>query len=373
MNSWRVALLYNLQHPALVEPDAPPDALADLDTPSTIEAVEQALLTDGHEVFPLEADHTLLDTIRDVNPDICFNMARGTGGNGREAQIPALLEMLNIPYTGATGMGHALARDKVACKRIWQDLGLPTAPYQLMHSGDETRRPELSHFPLFVKPVHEGAGMGVSREAVVHDEAALRRRVEWLVATYHQPALVERYLPGREFSLAVLGNARTTHARRSTTSSQYVLPILEVQHASASQVHANHARAHGAVRGMNHERRNYACPAAVDAELGDELRALALAAFDAIGALDVARVDIRLDSDGRPFLLEIDVLPGLDPQRSRLVVMAEAHGLTYTQLITAIMRAALNRYALLHAPVLPQVHRRAAGSPKIGRRQSSPA
>jgi D-alanine-D-alanine ligase len=362
MNSWRIALLYNLQHPALVEPEAPPDALVDFDTPETVAAVEQALLADGHEVFPLEADHTLLDTIREVNPDLCFNMAKGVHGNEREAQVPALLEMLNLPYTGSTGMGHALARNKAAAKRIWQDMGLPTTSFQLMESGEDQPGAHLGPFPLFVKPAHESAGMGVNRDAIVRDEASLRARVQWVVDTYQQPALVEPYLPGREFSVAILGNSRGPKGRRSTQPSQYALPVLETLSDSQDFEHDDTRRLV----------RRHLCPADMDPDLAQRLQHLAIAAFDAIGALDVARVDFRLDASGAPYLLDIDVMPSLDPLHSRLVRMAAAYGLTFAQLITAITRAALDRYALSHEPSPQQVQRRPL-PPLVGSWQSSPA
>ena len=206
----RVALLYNLQHPAIADPDAPPDIFADQDRPETVQAVERALRGAGHEVIALEADHTLLDTIRQVNPDVCFNMARGREGRDRASHVPALLEMLQIPYTGSGVLSHALALDKAAAKRIWEDRGLPTAPFQVMHHAEESLSQSLCEFPLFVKPLNESASAGIGEDAIVWDEAQLRQRVAWMVDNYQQPALVERYLPGREFSVAILGNSNRT-------------------------------------------------------------------------------------------------------------------------------------------------------------------
>ncbi|MCB0130593.1 MAG: hypothetical protein KDD78_07085 [Caldilineaceae bacterium] len=351
MTRWRVALLYNLKHAGTVSPDAPADALADYDTPETVQAVENALAGAGYEVFPLEADHTLLDTIRDVNPDICFNMAKGMNGNERAAQVPALLEMLNLPYTGATVMGHALAMDKSAAKQIWQERGLATAPYQLMFHGDDvltsTLAAELAAAPLFVKPVHEGSGMGVGPDSLVHNEAELRRRVAWLVDTYQQPALVEAYLPGREFSVGILGNRAKPQPRPhyADPPAAALLPILEL--ISARTPHnPTTAATDGAIM---------LCPATVDSDLQRALSALALAAYESIGALDAARVDLRLDKEGRPMLLEIDVLPSLDPHSSRFVTMAHCHGLSYTALIDRILNLALARHGFKRKHSLPSI------------------
>jgi len=168
MTGLRVALLYNLKHNAPHEPGAPPDALAEYDSVETVEALEGALRACGHQVIPLEADKSLLDTIRQVNPDICFNIAEGHRGDARESQVPALLEMLGLPYTGSKILAHALSLDKAMAKRVWRDCGLPTAPFQVFHHGDEPLDKQLT-FPLFVKPVREGTGMGINDRSIVHD------------------------------------------------------------------------------------------------------------------------------------------------------------------------------------------------------------
>ena len=121
----RVALIHNLKYNVAVGSEAPPDALAEYDTPETVQAIEDALVARGHQVIPLEADETLLDTLRQAAPDICFNIAEGLRGDARESQVPALLEMLGIPYTASRVLAHALSLDKAATKRIWRDLGLP--------------------------------------------------------------------------------------------------------------------------------------------------------------------------------------------------------------------------------------------------------
>ena len=238
MNHLRVALLYNLQHTAMLDPDAPPDALAEYPTQQTVDAVYAALATEGHEVIPLEADLSLLDTIRRVNPDICYNMARGIDGRDRQSQVPALLEMLNIPFTGSGVMGHAIALDKAATKHIWHEAGLPVVPFQVFTAADDPLRKQIGDFPLFVKPLHEGSGMGVDADSVVLNERQMRARVAWTIEQYQQPALVETYLPGREFAVGVVGNRRsqqqTRHRNGSVDSLSYgadglhLFPILEI-------------------------------------------------------------------------------------------------------------------------------------------------
>jgi D-alanine-D-alanine ligase len=138
-----------------------------------------------------------------VQPDICFNSAEGLGGDAREAQVPALLEMLGIPYTGSRVLANGISLDKTLTKRIWRDRRLPVAPFQEFNTVDDPLRADLK-FPLFVKPSREGTGMGVDNNAIVNAEKELRERVSYIIETYQQPALVETYLSGREFTVGIL-------------------------------------------------------------------------------------------------------------------------------------------------------------------------
>lgn len=346
---WRVGLLYNLKHSVAVGPDAPPDALAEYDSIETAQALEGALRAGGHQVFPLEADSTLLDTIRQVRPDICFNIAEGVRGDARESHAPALLEMLGIPYTGSKVLTHALSLDKGMTKRIWRDMGLPTMPFQVFRHGHEPLAPSLS-FPLFVKPVREGSGMGINHQSLVHDEAALREQARWVIENYHQPAIAEGYLPGREFTVGVIGNALEPGRRRANRLYDergfHVFPILEIDATvCAEQGHYNYqAKAYypgeeGAPL--------YLCPADIPAALEYEMKWLAVAAFEALGALDVSRIDFRLDANGRPWLMEINTLPGMNPHVSDLCIMARAGGVEYHTLINEVLQLAAERHGLL--------------------------
>ncbi len=369
MPSFRVALLYNLKHNAPLEPGAPPDALAEYDSMETAQGLEDALQAGGHQVIPLEAGRLLLDTIRQVNPDICFNIAEGHWGDARESQVPALLEMLGIPYTGSKILAHAISLDKAVAKQVWRDCGLPTAPFQVFYHGDESLDGQLA-FPLFVKPVREGTGMGINGRSVVHDEAALREQVRWVIQTYRQPALVEGYLPGREFTVGLIGNTLAPGQRRwndpSTILRQssgqgsghrlydergfHLFPVLEIDSTVGAVQGLYNTEAKSYYPGEEDAPR-YTCPADIPPDLEAELKRLAVAAFEAIGALDVSRVDFRLGADGRPYLLEINTLPGLNPSVSDMVVVARAEGIPYPVLINEILNLAVDRYGLA-IPVL---------------------
>lgn len=344
----RVALLFNLKHSVSVTADAPPDALAEFDSEETVAALAEALRAGGHQVIPLEADTSLPETIRRAQVDICFNIAEGLGGDSREAQVPALLEMLGIPYTGSKVLAHAISLDKAITKRICRDAGLPTAPFQTFHRGDEPLDPALD-FPLFVKPVREGSGMGIGAKSVVRDEAALREQVNWIIRSYRQPALVETFLTGREFTVGFLGNPflppgtlpRAIYGEHGL----HLFPVLEIDsHVTGEGLY--NATAKSFYPGEDGAPL-YLCPADIPAELADELGRLTIKSLLAIGAIDVGRVDFRLGPDGRPYLLEINTLPGLNPTLSDICIAANAEGFPYVTLVNEILDLARRRYNLL--------------------------
>jgi D-alanine-D-alanine ligase len=343
-----IAVLANRKYSVEVKADAPPDALAEYDAEETVEAIEAALQAAGHRTVYLEADQTLLDTVRETQPDICFNIAEGLHGDARESHVPALLELLEIPYTGSKVLTHAISLDKAVTKQLWREAGLPTAPFQLFRHPEEQIRPELS-FPLFVKPVREGSGMGITDQSLVQNERQLRAQVRWTIETYRQPALVETYLPGREFTVGLIGNSTASGSEpRSDFYGEHgyhLFPVLEID------------TGRGSVRGIyNAEAKSYAidseaapgylCPADIPVALAAELSALAVVAFNAVGALDVGRVDFRMGADDRPYLMEINTLPGLNPVLSDIVIAARAGGVSHAHLINEILSLALARYGM---------------------------
>ena len=355
MNGWRVALTYNSKHNVPVRAHAPPDALAEYDSVETVHELEVALLAGGHQVISLEADQTLLDTIRQVSPDICFNIAEGLRGDARESHVPALLEILDIPYTGSKVLAHALSLDKAAAKHIWRDVGLPTAPFQVFRREDSLLDQQLT-FPLFVKPVREGTGMGINGHSIVYDETELLEQVRWVIHTYRQPALVETYLPGREFTVGLIGNTLSPgELRRNGASSSsgqrlydergfHLFPVLEVDAEVGVGQGLYNAAAKSYVPGEEGAPL-YLCPAEIPADLEREMKQLAVSAFEAVDALDMGRVDFRLGADGRPYLLEINTLPGLNPTVSDLCIMARVDGMDYKTLINEILYLAAERCA----------------------------
>jgi D-alanine-D-alanine ligase len=353
----RVAVVANRKYRVPVAADAPADALAEYDADETVEGIQRALRQTGHEVSFLEADETLLDTIRACRPDICFNIAEGLRGDARESHVPALLEMLGVPYTGSKVLTHAISLDKTLTKRVWRDYGLPTAPFQCFAAADEPLDQRLT-FPLFVKPAREGSGMGINAHSIVHNVTELRRQVGWVITTYRQPALVESYLPGREFTVGFVGNRRkpgaltpplsqgVNEAYRYDDRGYHVFPVLEID-TSRGQVRGIYNAEAKSYAITSEEAPGYLCPADIPAALEERLRDLAIAAFEAIGGLDVSRVDFRMGHDGEPYLVEINTLPGVNPIVSDIVIAARAGGVAYETLIGEILNLALVRYGML--------------------------
>lgn len=349
----RVALLANLKKNAPTWPGMSPDQWDDLDSEKTVHLIIDALATRGHDVTFLEGNTTLIDQLQKLKPDICFNICEGHFGDAREAQIPAMLEAMRIPYTGSRVLTLALALDKPMTKRVLSYHELPTPPFQVFERITEPLSDTL-RFPLFVKPSREGTGMGVSPDSIVHDEAALRVQVQRVFDRYQQPALVEHYIEGREVTMGLVGNLALPAARRMPEDEHarrifrglHIFPALEVDMQKYPEeekgIYTNRLKVELA------DEFHYHCPASLPAPLVEQLRWLTAAVFRVTGCLDVARVDFRLDmhDNDKPYILEINPLPGLNPGYSDLCIEANADGWSYEQLINRILDEAIGRYGL---------------------------
>jgi len=347
---WKVAVLANIKDEKVAKPEGvPPDAFADFDHVETIDAIRAALETDGHQTVFIQADADLPYSLRDEKPDICFNIAEGLGGDAREAQIPALLEMLKIPYTGSRVLTNAISLDKTLTKRIWRDRRLPVAPFQEFSLADEPLRSDLE-FPLFVKPAREGTGMGVDMNAIVNNEKELRERAEYIINTYQQPALVETFLPGREFTVGILGRSDakiySRHPEWYEKDGFHRFPILELDITGSvtPMVYSQEAKS----KDVGEEGApGYFCPANIEPELEKKLKYFALRAHIILNALDVSRTDVRLDAQGNPRVMEINTLPGLTPEYSDLCLQSKAQGIRYEDLILEILYLGASRWGMI--------------------------
>lgn len=353
MKKFRVALLANLKANAPKIPGMPEDMWADLDSEKTAGALVDAIRSGGHECEFLEGNLSLIETLPKFKPDICFNICEGHFGDAREAQVPSLLEMLRIPYTGSRVLTLALALDKPMTKRVLTYHDLPTPPFQSFERTDEPLSEDMS-FPLFVKPSREGTGMGVSAKSIVHNDAELREQIEYTHERYKQTALVEKYIEGREVTVGVVGNLIGPVGRRlpvkwdahRVEAGLTFLPPMEVDlepYLESDAVYSNRLKVDLA------DQLTYLCPAPLDQEMVEELNWLTAAVFRVTGALDVSRVDFRLDKNDnyKPYILEINPLPGLSPGISDLVIEAAAIGMDHASLVNQILNTALKRYGMI--------------------------
>jgi D-alanine-D-alanine ligase len=348
-----VALLANLKVNAPSWPGMSVDQWDDLDSEKTIDAISQAIETGGHRVSFLEGDISLYDSLRKVKPDICFNICEGHFGDAREAQVPAILEMLRIPYTGSKVLTLALTLDKPMTKRVLKYHQLPTPPFQTFERVNESLDPDMQ-FPLFVKPSREGTGMGVSSESIVYSEAELRTQLRRLFDRYDQPVLVEHFIDGREVTVGLVGNLTSPVAWRLPEDEEaprmsrglHFFPPLEVDMSRYPEeekgVYTSKIKVDLA------EDFHYLCPAPLSTETIEDLNWLTAATFRITGCLDVARVDFRLDAsdNDKPYILEINPLPGLNPGYSDLCIEARAGGWSYEKLVNRILDEAIERYEL---------------------------
>lgn len=349
----RVAVLANLKKNAPHWEGMPEDQWDDLDSESTILALVNAIRTGGYNAEFFEGDLSLVNKLAGYKPDICFNICESHFGDAREAQVPALLEMMRIPYTGSKVLALALALDKPMTKRVLTYHDLPTPDFQSFERVDEPLDPKMK-FPLFVKPSREGTGMGVSKKSIVHNEIELRDQVSAMFEKYKQTVLVESYIEGREVTVGMVGNLIGPVSRRlpenldapRIQAGLRFFPALEVDlqpYEETDTVYSNRLKVELAAD------LTYLCPAPLDDDMVDELNWLAAAAFRVTGGLDVSRVDFRLDKhdNNKPYILEINPLPGLSPGISDIVIEAAADGMEHTELVLEILHTAMHRYGMM--------------------------
>jgi D-alanine-D-alanine ligase len=305
------------------------DEEAEYDSPKTLQAIREAVASYGHEVVDLEATSDLPILLASTPVDVVFNIAEGFKGRNRESQVPALLELLDIPYTGSDPAALSVSLDKALAKRVVRTHGILTPDYVVMQTGKERLPKELA-FPLLVKPVAEGTSKGVTKKSVVRDEGELREVAREIIGKYRQPALVEAYVHGREFTIGLLGERRPR-----------VLPPMEVVFLDASNPTPIYSFE---MKQDWSDQIRYEVPAKLSERELERLERAARECFSALGCRDVARLDFRMDAEGRLYFIESNPLPGLTPGWSDLVLIAQAAGIAYRDLIGEILSFAIRRY-----------------------------
>lgn len=320
------------------EEEPPPDMLAECDSDETIAAVRQALAAQ-HTVIPIESDELAFSRLAETRPDLVFNMAERVVGPNRESHIPSLCEFLNIPYTGSDPLTLGICLDKSRAKEILSYHRIANPDFWLFEPGDSL--PDSLPLPLMVKPLYEGSSKGIKDNSLVHTISDLKARITEVTCTYRQPVIVERFLPGREFTVGILGNGPDLE----------ILPVVEIDHSQLPD---------GAAPIYSYEAKwiwdttekplaLFKCPAVISAALQEQISTLVRQVCRILRLRDWARIDLRLDESGEPHVIEINPLPGILPNpddNSCLPKAARAAGYSYEALIQRVLAAAAARYGL---------------------------
>jgi D-alanine-D-alanine ligase len=314
------------------------DEFAEWDSPATIAAVESALSRLG-KVVRLEANEDFPERLRQTRPDIVFNIAEGFHGVNREAHVPAICEFFGIPYSGSDPFTLTLCLDKARTKETLTFHGIPTPKFAVVEKLEDLDVAAKGlDLPLFVKPLHEGSSKGITDSNLCWDRSRLLSQAKFLLENYKQPVLVEEYLPGKEFTCAVLGNG----------DEATVLPLVGMNFESLPK---------GALPIYSFDAKFvwdrpenpldiFQCPARITKELQASIERVTLDAFRVLGCRDWARIDVRLDADGKPNVLEVNPLPGILPDpadNSCLPKAARAAGIGYEELIQNCLKYAAAR------------------------------
>ncbi len=316
------------------------DTYAEWDTWSTINAVKDAIEC-FHDVTLIEADHSAFQKLKDLKPDIVFNIAEGYSGVSREAQIPAILDMLQIPYTGSDPLTLAICLDKARTKEILSYHKVPNAKFFIADSLTQASNLNLK-FPLIVKPISEGSSKGIFSSSFVKNENELTSEVERILNEYNQPALIEEFLPGKEFTVAVIGNGNETQ----------VLPIVEINYKDFPDdfIPIYSYEAKWILDTVENPLDVFSCPAKIDSTLESKIKETVLKAYNVLRCKDWSRIDVRLDADNEPNIIEVNPLPGILPnpeENSCFPKAARTAGLNYNDMINTVLLAAAKRYKLL--------------------------
>ncbi len=324
----RIGLAYDLKSAVPLAENSTDDALEEYDSRETVEAIAAALGAAGHSVVMLGGGDEFLENILREKVDFVFNIAEGRGNSrSRESQVPSVLEMLGIPYTGSDAHCLTVCLDKPWAKKLVAAEGVSTPHWRLINDEDSLSQLSWEPFPAIAKPAYEGSSKGIRSSSVVDNMVRLQEEVSRLLNDYRQPVMVEEFISGDEVTVGVIGNASP-----KVIGMMRILPrekegrfvySLEVKRDYLNLV-------------------DYESPPQLDDKVLAAIAAASLKVFKVLGCRDFARIDFRVGADGMPYFLEINPLPGLGTH-SDLVIMAQKLGWTHQGLIQAVFEATLRR------------------------------
>jgi D-alanine-D-alanine ligase len=325
----KVGITYNLKKDFSRQENQPIDFLEEFDAEETIDAIRKVLEGEGHDVIKLGGDAGLIDRLRQAPVDIVFNIAEGLQGRNREAHIPALLEFLDIPYTGSDPLTLSLTLDKAMAKRVVMSQNIPTPRFKKVERVEDLHGLDLC-YPLFVKLCHEGSSKGVRLDSKILDPQSLMEKTTGLLKTYGSSLLVEEFVKGPEFTVGILGN-----------EDPFVLGVMQIEIKGRPPEESIYSLE---IKREWEEKVRYHCPPLIDQDLSRKIEEVALRSYRVLECRDVSRVDIRVGEDRTPYFLEVNPLPGLSPVYGDLVIMARNMGWDYARLVKTIFHHALKRY-----------------------------
>jgi D-alanine-D-alanine ligase len=299
------------------------DETAEFDKQETVDALENSLKLMGHETEPIGNAFQLIEALAAGKKwDIVLNIAEGLYGDGRESVVPAILDQYKIPYVFSGPVIMGLSLNKHLAKLVVAASGVPVSPGCLITELKDLDNCKLN-FPLFVKPVSEGTGKGITDKSLVNSSAELFRMVEWILTDFRQPALVEEYLPGREFTVGVIGYGDEAFA----IGGMEVMTINNLPY--SVEVKENY--------------QNYCTYKPLDPDISDECKSVALRVWKALDAVDAGRIDLKADRNGKICFIEANPLAGLNPVHSDLPMLSRMYGIEYQTLMEMIMNSAIKR------------------------------
>ena len=328
-----IGITYDLKSDWQGSSDDPIDASAELDGHKTIECLKAAFESAGHKVVLIGGARQLINRVinNDLKVDLVFNISEGFKGRNRESQVPAILDFYNIPFAGADALTLGVTLDKVVAKKCFIADGIPTARYFKATSEDNLETLNTIGFPLFVKTLHEGTSKGITQNSRVENLQQLKEQVDRINQNYHQPALVEEFIKGTEFTVGVIGN-----------NPPVAMPVVQYSIAGKTALgNEFYSYRHVAEKLVEH-----ICPAPIDERLAERLQEIAVRAYDSVDCRDFGRVDFRVDEMGNPYVLEINPLPNLSPD-DVFVLFGKVKGLSYNQIINKILDEAILRLGLM--------------------------
>jgi D-alanine-D-alanine ligase len=299
------------------------DETAEFDKQETVDALENSLKLMGYETESVGNAFQLIEALASGRRwDIVFNIAEGLYGDGRESVVPAILDQYKIPYVFSGPVIMGLSLNKHLAKLVVAAAGVPVSPGCLITELKDIERCNLI-YPLFVKPVSEGTGKGITEKSLVNTPAELTNMIKWILTEFRQPALVEEYLPGREFTVGLVGYGEDAKA----IGGMEVMTINNLPY--SIEVKENY--------------QNYCTYKPLDNDIIDECKSVALRAWKALDAVDAGRVDLKADRNGKICFIEANPLAGLNPIHSDLPILSRMYGIEYQTLLEMIMKAAIKR------------------------------